>query len=216
MKITALSAQVHNPDRVNVSVDGKYRFSLDISQVIELAVRVGKEVSEAELAELETEGQFGKLYQQALEYSLMRPHSIREMKDYLYKKTLTKMYRSRKGEIREREGYSPTLTLRVLEKLQQKGYVDDERFANWWVENRNVRKGTSLRKLTMELRVKGVSAEVIESVVARSPRSDSDELTKIIEKKRSRYVDDQKLMQYLARQGFSYDDIKSALDQSDR
>lgn len=216
MKITALSAQVRNPDRVNVSVDGKYRFSLDISQVIELAVRVGKEINEAELADLEIEGQFGKLYQQALEYSLMRPHSIREMKDYLYKKTLAKKYRSRKGEIREREGYSPTLTLRVLEKLQQKGYVNDERFANWWVENRNVRKGTSLRKLTMELRVKGVSAEVIESVVARSPRSDIDELTKIIEKKRSRYVDDQKLMQYLARQGFSYDDIKSALDQSDR
>jgi regulatory protein len=38
-------------------------------------------------------------------------------------------------------------------------------------------------------------------------------MSKIIAKKRSRYPDDKKLMQYLARQGFSYDDIKKALDQ---
>jgi SOS response regulatory protein OraA/RecX len=36
----------------------------------------------------------------------------------------------------------------------------------------------------------------------------------VIAKKRSRY-DDQKLMAYLARQGFRYDDIREALDQYD-
>lgn len=207
MKITDISIQVHNPDRVNVSVDGKYRFSLDIAQVTDLGVKKGRELSEAELAELETESQFGKLYARALEYCLMRPHSVREVRDYLWKKTRDR--KSKEGKVIE--GYSPTLADRVLQKLQQKHYIDDEKFARWWVENRNVVKGTSLRKLTAELRSKGVAGEIIEGVLGESGRSDTDELQKIVAKKRARYPDEQKLMQYLARQGFDYDAIKQAL-----
>lgn len=215
MKITSISAQVHNPDRVNVSIDGKYQFSLDISQITDLGVRVGREVDDDELAVLETESQFGKLYSRALEYCLMRPHSIREVRDYLYRKTLRTKYKTRQGEVREKEGYSPTLTTRVLEKLQQKRYVDDEQFARWWVETRNRTKGTSLRKLSNELRAKGVEMQIVEEVLAASDRADTDELQKLIAKKRTRYPDDTKLIQYLARQGFRYDDIAQALCSSD-
>ncbi len=211
MKITGVSAQARNPDRVNVSIDGRYRFSLDISQLTDLGVKVGREVDEAELALLETESQFGKLYSRALEYSFGRPHSVREVRDYLRRKTLATKYKSRSGEVKEREGYSPALAERVLIKLQQKAYVDDERFAAWWVENRNQSKGTSLRKLSAELRAKGVATEIIEQAIADSGRGDEDELAKIVAKKRRKYPDNQKLMQYLARQGFSFDDIKSAL-----
>lgn len=207
MKITSLSAQIRNPDRVNVSVDGAYRFSLDITQVTELGVKVGREVSSEELAEFENESQFGKLYARALEYCLMRPHSVKEVRDYLWKKT-----RDRRGkEGRVVQGYSPALADRVLERLRQKSYVDDEKFARWWVENRNVTKGTSLRKLSTELAAKGIARETIETVLGDSERSDEQELAKIVAKKRARYPDDQKFMQYLARQGFRYDDIVSAL-----
>ncbi len=213
MKITNLSSQIRNPDRVNVSIDGKYRFSLDISQITELGVKVGREVSEEELAILETESLFGKLYSLALNYSFSRPHSVRELRDYLYRKTLTTKFRTKKGEVRERDGYSPALTTRVLEKLQHKGYVDDEKFARWWVENRNQTKGTSLRKLSAELRAKGVNGEIIDEVVASSERNDGNELAKIIAKKRAKYPDEQKLIAYLARQGFRYDDIQAALNE---
>ena len=211
MKITGISVQAKNPDRVNVSVDGVYRFSLDVFQVGELGIKVGKEYSEAELSELEKESLFGKLYMRALEYSMIRPHSVREVRDYLYRKTRTTKYKDRQGEIKEKEGYSPALAARVLEKLQQKGYVDDEKFASWWVENRNQTKGISHRKLSAELRAKGVASEILEQVMGESERSDGDELVKIVAKKRNRYPDDQKFIQYLARQGFSYDDIKTAL-----
>lgn len=207
MKITDIQIQLRNPDRVNVSVDGAYRFSLDIAQVTDLGVKVGRELGEDELAELETESQFGKLYSRALEYSLMRPHSVREVRDYLWKKTRDR--RGKEGNVIQ--GYSPALAERVLIKLQQKLYVDDERFAKWWVENRNVTKGTSLRKLTSELRAKGVSGEIIDAMLSVSGRDDRQELAKIVAKKRTRYPDDQKLMQYLARQGFDYEAIKQAL-----
>ena len=212
MKITSISAQVRNPDRVNVSIDGRYRFSLDISQITDLGVKVGREVSEGELVTLETESQFGKLYSRALEYCLMRPHSVREVRDYLYRKTLTTKYKDKQGQVREKSGCSPTLSARVLEKLQHKGYVNDEQFARWWAENRNVGKGTSLRKLSAELRAKGVDTQTIEQAISASGRRDDSELTNIVAKKRVKYPDDQKLIQYLARQGFRYDDIKAALE----
>lgn len=214
MKITALTAQTNNKDRVNVLVDGVYRFSLDIYQVADLGIRVGKEYAEADLAALEEESQFGKLYARALQYTMIRPHSAKEVRDYLWRKTRATKYKSRKGEIKEREGVSQTVADRIFERLGEKGYVDDEKFARFWVENRNQRKGSSVRKLRSELQVKGVDGSVIDSALTQTDRNDENELEKIIAKKRARYPDKQKLMQYLARQGFSYDDINTALNQS--
>ncbi|HEY5695668.1 MAG TPA: RecX family transcriptional regulator [Candidatus Saccharimonadales bacterium] len=207
MKITSITAQTKNDNRVNVLVDGTYRFSLDIFQVAELGIRVGKEYTEEELAALETESQFGKLYGRALEYCLMRPHSAKEVRDYLYRKT--RDARTKDGTIKK--GVPVELTERTFNRLTQKGYIDDEKFARFWVENRNTTKGASRRKLAAELRAKGVELAIIERLLNESERADETELQKVIAKKRGRYADDQKFMQYLARQGFSYDDIKDAL-----
>ena len=212
MKITNLSTQQRDPNRINVFVDDKYRFSLDVSQVVSLGVKVGREYDEQELAELEQESQFGKLYGRALEYCLMRPHSAREVRDYLWRKTRATRYRSKKtGELKERPGVSQALVDRVYERLVEKAYIDDEKFTRYWVENRNQTKGMSQRKLEAELRAKGVANDIIERNLRDSLRNDTDELQKIIAKKRRRYPDEQKFMQYLACQGFSFDDIKTAL-----
>ncbi len=207
MKITAISAQQKDKNRVNIMVDGAYRFSLDIFQVGELGIKTGKEYSEEELIELEQESQFGKLYARTLEYCLSRPHSAKEIKDYLYKKT--RDTRKKGGGIKK--GVLPEVTQRVFERLIEKEYIDDERFAKYWVENRNITKGASKRKIISELRAKGVEQSNIEQAFVHSARNDHDELEKIIAKKRKRYDDEQKFIAYLARQGFSYDDIKRAL-----
>ena len=211
MKVTAISVQVRDKNRVNVSVDGKYRLSLDMYQLVELGMKIGKEYTEEEMVTLEEESQFGKLYTRALEYCLMRPHSRRELKDYLYRKTRDTL--SKTGQIRK--GASVQLTERVFDRLVEKGYIDDEKFAAFWIENRNLRKGSSKRKLSAELSAKGVDLAIIERLLVETDRTDPSELQKIIDKKRSRYDDEQKFMSYLARQGFSYDDIKSALNNSD-
>lgn len=209
MKVTGITAQQKDKDRVNIMIDGKYRFSLDIFQVGDLGIRMGREYSEEELIALEEESQFGKLYMRTLEYCLMRPHSSREVRDYLYRKT--RDTRTKTGAVKK--GVTPELTERVFDKLSQKGYINDEKFTKFWVENRNLKKGTSFRKLTAELRAKGADQSIIEQHLTDSSRSDEDELRKVIVKKQGRYSDPQKFMQYLARQGFSYDDIKEALNE---
>lgn len=218
MKITNVSVQAKNPDRVNISVDGKYRFSLDISQVIDLGIKIGNEYTEDELVELETESQFGKLYARALEYTMLRPHSGKEVRDYLWRKTRDTKYKSKRtGELKSRAGVSQEIADRVYARLEEKGYIDDEKFTRYWVENRNQTKGVSRRKLIAELRAKGVDQSIIDAALIESERNDTEELAKIIAKKREKYDDEQKFIAYLARQGFSYEDIKSALiaDRSD-
>lgn len=208
MKITAVTPQQKDKNRVNVMVDGKFRFSLDIFQYADLGIKIGREYTEEELTALETESSFGKVYARALEYCLMRPHSAKEIRDYLYRKTRDS--RTKTGEIKK--GISPEITGRVFERLVEKGYIDDEKFARYWVENRNLTKGASARKLTAELQAKGVDRSIVEHALQATARNETSELQKVIAKKRARYSDDQKFMQYLARQGFSYDDIKKALE----
>jgi regulatory protein len=211
MKITSVSMQVKDKNRVNVSVDGKYRFSLDVFQLGDLGIRVGNEYSDDELISLEQESQFGKVYGRALEYCLMRPHSAKEVRDYLYRKT--RPSRGKMGDMRP--GVGVEVTTRVFERLLEKNYINDHNFARYWVDNRSLAKGASKRKLIAELRIKGVDMVIIDEMLSGSERNDTDELAKVIAKKRARYPDDQKFMAFLARQGFSYDDIKSALQSSD-
>lgn len=207
MKITSITAQARDKNRVNVSVDGKYRFSLNFCQLSDLKIKVGDEYSEQELIVLEQESQFGKLYNRTLEYCLMRPHSAREVRDYLYRKTRPTI--NNKGE--QRAGVALEITERVFDRLLEKKYIDDSKFARYWVENRSLLKGVSRRKLSLELRSKGVESAIIDEELSKTERNDKIEINKIILKKRSRYLDNNKLIAYLARLGFNYDDIKQAI-----
>jgi regulatory protein len=210
VKITSISIQQRDKNRVNVSVDGKYRFSLDFSQLAELGVRVGNEYTDGQLDELENESQFGKLYMRALEYSLMRPHSQYELSQYLYRKTRDTLTKS--GSVKK--GVSKALTERVYDRIIERGYVNDTSFAEYWIENRQLRKCISQRKLQAELAAKGVDRSIVERLLNNTERSDEDEIQKILLKKANRYDDELKLIAYLARQGFSYDDIKQAIENS--
>ena len=63
MKVTKLSSQVKNPDRINVFIDDKYTFSLDISQITDLRVKVGQELNQEEVDQLKKEGyEIGDLF----------------------------------------------------------------------------------------------------------------------------------------------------------
>jgi len=215
-RITDIKEAIRDKNRVNIYIDNKYFCSLDISQVVDLGVKIGRELSDAELSDLRRGSDFGKFYTCALEYVFLRPHSIQEIHDYLKRKTLSKKIRvknRRTGEYQTkvREGYDASLVPLVLERLDQRGYLDDRRFAELWVENRSTKKGISRKKLRNELTAKGVSSQIIEEVFNNDSRNEREELRKVIARKSARYDDQQKLIQYLMRQGFNYSDILDEL-----
>lgn len=232
MTITDLKQGVKNPNRVNIFINKMYAFSLDVAQVVDFKLKIGKVISDEELAEYKKASEFGKEYQRALEWVLVRPRSVRELNDYLRRREVQNEAKEQKREW-EREREIADLIAKgedvdaekmrkrlersqerrrsqekydfkdlITERLMERGYVDDRKFAEFWVKNRFVKKGISGRRLRMELVKKGVAKEIIDEVL--DGRDDEAEILKIITKKRAKY-DDEKLVAYLCRQGFSYD-----------
>lgn len=196
MKITALKAQVKNPERVSVFVDHAYTFSLTLNEVLEHKLKKETEITEADIAAFKKLSEDGKLRTRAYEWLMGRPHSTKELRDYLYKKKTDK-----------------DLQEKLIAEFTQKGVLSDERFAEWSAE-RLLRKNKSSRAIANELRAKGIDSVTIQSIVSREEISDRESLVVLIQKlqTRSRYADQKKLIAYLQTKGFSYSDIKSALE----
>ena len=219
-RVTDIKQAIRDQNRVNIYVDNKFFCSLDIAQVVDLKIKVGKELSDEDRSELKRASEFGKFYQRALEFALMRPRSQKEIRDYLNRKTLNRKVcvKNRKtGEYqaREKQGYDKSLIPLVLQRLDERGYIDDRRFAELWIENRNTAKGISTKKLRTELLQKGISQQIVDEVLETGYRNDADELQKIIVRKANRYPDRQKFIQYLVRQGFNYSDVVDAISSLD-
>lgn len=199
MRITKISQQVKRANRYSVYLDGKYSFSLGEHELLKLGLHSGQELTGEELASYQDESAFGKWFDKTLNLLSFRLRSEWELRDYL-----------------RRKDCPPEISERILNKLSINGYVNDEQFAKRWVENRRLLKSTSRRRLSQELRQKRISNDIIDKILAED-KEDTDEqevLRQLVDKKRARYPDQLKLMQYLARQGYSYDDIKTVLNES--
>lgn len=213
MKITGMTAQTHNPDRINIMIDGTYRLSLTVRQVVEHGLKIGMELDDAAIDMLTQDSLFGKIYMQALAWALMRPRAVHELDEYLYKKTRPHLVKQRSGEVVTRDGVALEVTNKVRDELMAKGYVSDESFARFWIEHRKRKSGLSLRRLRAELAAKRIDTSIVNTFLEESDRSESTELQKVIARKYGRYSDSIKLKQYLVRQGFSYQDIAEGISE---
>ena len=196
MRITDIKAQVKREGRYSVFVDGKYSFSLSENELLSSGIKIGQEFDEQGLQELKEKAIEDKALMRAYDLLARRPRSTWEMRDYLIRKD-----------------YPDQLIEKILNTLSNRGYLDDEKFARSWVENRRLLKNTSKRRLRLELQQKRISPDIISRVLEADQTDERAVLKDIIAKKRQqiRYKDDQKLIAYLLRQGFNYADIKSVL-----
>lgn len=195
LKITDIKQAVKNENRVNIFINGRYEFSLDITQLLDFKLKIGKIIDATELERYKKASEYGKLYQRTLEWVLARPHSVKETRDYLRKKVFEK-------ELDE------SFIEEIIGRLLKKRYLDDGKYASYYIENRFTNKGISRRRLEMELFKKGIDKVTIDEALGGSERNDEDEILKIIAKKRAKY-DDEKLINYLCRQGFSFELVRS-------
>ncbi len=212
--VTKMTPGVRDPNRVNIFLDGHFAFSLDINQVVEAGVKVGYRVTNERLEDLRRMSEFGKLYQRTLEWVLTRPHSVRETRDYLRRRQIKRRMLNRQ---RAREEKKPLAEIEddvmqlVIKRLIEKKYLNDQKFAEFYVENRYVRRGISHKRLRMELQKKGVSSDLISAAMAKVQRDEGEEIFKVIAKKRKKYNDFQ-LIGYLVRQGFNFQQAKDAVE----
>ncbi len=268
--VTSLRGAVRDPHRINVFLDGKFSFSLTLTELADSKLHQGQVLTDPEVERLRNLSGLGKLYQQALEYCFSRPHSKKEIIDYLERKRLRRdiswkrfeehqlkiqndpEYAAKVKEIRqhtrdqnqkireidftENNTYEyrgtkktnlPTkpadritseMIQEVVSRLESQNYINDQDFARYFIENRHQNKGISTKRLIQELKIKGIDSDIIEQAMFDQGtgiflRDEEVEIEKMIKKQLRKTSDRQKIIAYLARQGFSYDLIKTKLDQ---
>jgi regulatory protein len=188
-KITALVVQKRNPNRVNLHLDGEFAFGL--ARIVAAWLRVGQELSDEKIEQLQVEDSRERAFQQAMLFLSYRARSESEIRQNL-----------RKHEIPE-----PVIE-QTLDRLRQDGLANDSQFAHAWVENRSTFRPRSRRLMAMELRQKGLNDEAVSSAIANV---DDEALAYDAAQKRvARYKSldwnefRKKLSDFLARRGFSY------------
>ncbi|MGB9673295.1 MAG: regulatory protein RecX [Anaerolineales bacterium] len=194
--ITALKTQKKNPQRINVYLDGEFAFGL--SRIVAAWLQVGQELSDEKIAQLQSEDNFESSYQRVLHYLSIRPRSEKEISKYLIK-----------------IGLPPALQEKILERLKSHDWIDDERFAAQWVENRAVFHPVSKRALQFELSLKGIDRETIQKTTSDYDEEESayQASQKILNRIRELPLTQfkNKIYPYLARRGFSHDVILSTV-----
>lgn len=196
MKLTKIQQQIKRTDRFSIFLDNKYAFSISEAELISLNLKLGQELNEKDLDKISSDVEFGNAKNGSYRLLSYRARSIDEIKQYLARKK-----------------YSEETINKTITYLTKQGLLNDEQFAKQWVESRVTNKNSSIRQIKNELHQKKVSSEIINKVIEEQSINEADLIKELIVKKRTqpKYQDDLKLMQFLARRGFSYDKIQIAL-----
>jgi regulatory protein len=196
MKVTNIKQQIKRTDRYSVFLDGKYSFSLSEAELIDLNLRVDQVIEDSDLARLNNEAEYSNAKNSCYRLLSYRARSTGEIEEYL-----------------KRKNYNADIIERVTDYLTSKAFINDELFAKQWVENRVKIKKASIKQIKSELRQKKVSVDIINKVLDSESISEVEVIKELVDKKRNqlKYRDDLKLMQFLARRGFSYNKILIAL-----
>ncbi len=186
--VTAL--EVHQRDRecIKLFLDDEYALDLPLMQAARLSP--GQQLTPAEVSELSDVGALQAAFDRAVRFLANRPRSVEEIRRHLVKKEVPDSHLAA-----------------VIERLLQRGYVDDLEFARYWVANRDRFKPMGSRALRYELRQKGVDDEIINSLLAEVDEEESAyrAATARVSRYRgfTRLVFRQKLGALLRRRGFS-------------
>lgn len=198
--ITAITAQKRNTQRLNISLDGEYAFSLD--RLTAAWLKVGRKLSPEEIVSLQEKDEQEVAFNRALRYLSYRARSETEMRKYLSDK-----------------GFSDHVSQTVIDRLKDERLINDPRFAQDWIDNRVSFRPRSQTQLRFELRNKGLSEDLIEDALQEADLDDI-ELACVAGKKlvgryaRLGWLDfRQKLGAALARRGFSYETVRSVTRQ---
>ncbi|MFO7153889.1 MAG: RecX family transcriptional regulator [Caldicoprobacter oshimai] len=137
-------------------------------------------------------------YQRALRYLGFRSRTQKEVEEYL-----------------RRKGFEAEAIEKAIEKLKGYGFIDDKDFASNWVNSRMRNNPKSRAAMALELRQKGVDAEIIDEVMELVPREQEEAVANRLAQKyyeRYREVDERERMyktaQALARRGFDWELIE--------
>lgn len=180
-------------DEYSLTVDSEFWFTSEWSRI--------KEIDEEDFEELREDIEMRRAWLKALDLLSIRSHSRKELVDKLRRK------------------YSQNTAEAVAHKAAELGLIDDEAFAEMYAKELLERKKYGISRVKNELRLTGISSDIVESVFFSLDIDSKESIINLVERKYSHKLADEKgrrqVIAALQRRGFSYYDIKSALSEFD-
>src|SRR5262249_48689975 len=158
------------PNRVDAleAVDGKHAgrvscggqaFGIAGEVVAQLGLAIGLEVGGALAAELEAAADRRAAAARILGHLRGRPRTAAEVRSYL-----------------ARHGHRATAVDSVVAELEQRGLVEDARYASWFVQARLAHRPQGTARLVREMRAKGVPRDLAEQAARQGVGNDEQAL----------------------------------------
>jgi len=189
-RITALTVQKRDRNRVNVYLDGEFAFGL--SRIVAAWLQVGQELSDEKQASLQAEDAREVAYQKAVNFLSYRDRTQAEVRNHLHAL-----------------GVQAETVEWVMERLERSRLVDDQRFVHNWVENRNEFRPRSRKALAYELRQKGISEGAIQDALEDHNEDEMAYQAAVKQAGKLAHLEwpqfRQKMYAHLARRGFNYE-----------
>ena len=194
MKITKLEVQKNDKNRVNLYVDDEFYSGIPAELVYLEHLKTGLEIDEKDLKKIIFENEKSKAMSRVTKYIGSSLKTQKQISDYLRKKE-----------------YSDDTIEFVMSKLVEYNYIDDKKYAQAYVLTYGKKYGKL--KLISQLKIKGVSEEIIECVLEDN-KVDSIEsvASKYLKNKVMSYEVSQKLFRFLYSRGYEFDEINSYIN----
>lgn len=203
MTVTKIEPAVNSKTRYKVYVDEQFAFVLYKGELSHYNISTGNAIAE-------------DIYHEILEGIVVKRAKLRALH------LLNDMGRT-ETQLRQKlrqSDYTESVIEKAVQYVKSFGYVNDAEYTRSYILNRKDRK--SRKELYMQLCQKGISAEILDSVFEECYDDDSSKaaIYSIMQKKKynpesASKSETQKILGYLTRKGFCYEDIRQVLQVSE-
>lgn len=196
MKLTVKEGKAK---KIHIYIDEEYRATVDSDYWYSEKYRNYKDINEEELTELLNAVSFRRAYNKGLDFLSRRPYGTKELTKKLCEK-----------------GHEKEFAEKACDRLLELGLLNDEEYARILATDLLERKNYSIKRIKQELSFRGVDRDIIENTVLLLDNDPVSRIIILIKKKYINKIGDEKgrkrTVDALLRLGYSYSDIKSALN----
>jgi len=203
-KITSIEFQAKRKDRFSVFMDGEFAFGLHQNVLIKCGIAKGDELTQAQIDSIINLEENHAAKEKAMRLLAVRARSKKELRDRL-----------------KQTRFSSDTIDQILIELERIGLLNDAEFAKMFARSKMITKPMGKFLLVQEMKQKGLSEQNINEALDQAylEKSESQIAFELASKRKQRYVDLEELKakkrvsDFLVRRGFSWDIVKSILDQ---
>ncbi len=195
---TSVKGMKFQKGKVILTLDDGSKIKTSEATVMEFSISTGSEITDSLRIKLEEANNYNACLNKAYDFLSRRPHGEKELS-----RKLGRSQKYSKGDIEK-----------VMSEMDRLGYLDDEEFCRLFIDDSfRLRPNDGPSKIRQKLMVKGISRNIIDSVLfemARDPEDEYEKLKELAQRKWQTYPDNvdfykkkEKLYRFLAGKGFA-------------